>query len=71
LSKKDVIQVDGKISECLPGGKFKVRVAESHEIICHLSGKMRINSIKLLLGDTVTVEMSSSDTTKGRITYRK
>jgi translation initiation factor IF-1 len=65
------MQVDGVISECLPGGKFKVKLGGTHEVLCHLSGKMRINSIKLLLGDTVVVEMSSTDTTKGRITYRK
>jgi translation initiation factor IF-1 len=65
------MQVEGKISECLPGGMFKVKLGDVHEVLCHLSGKMRINSIKLLLGDTVVVEMSPSDHSKGRITYRK
>jgi translation initiation factor IF-1 len=71
MSKEDAIKADGKIIECLPGTKFKVAIGEDKNILCHLSGKMRINSIKLIEGDDVTVEMSPYDLTKGRIVFRK
>lgn len=60
----------GTIEELLPSTMFRVRLENGHEILAHLAGKMRINRIKLLPGDTVTVEMSPYDLTKGRVTYR-
>ena len=69
-SKKNVIEMDGEIIELLPSATFKVRLENGHEILAHLSGKMRMNRIRILLGDKVKVEMSPYDLTKGRITYR-
>ncbi len=65
-----MIPVDGVVIESLPNATFKVQIAEGHEILAHLSGKMRKNFIKVLAGDRVTVELSPYDLTKGRITYR-
>jgi translation initiation factor IF-1 len=70
MSKKDVIEVRGSIEELLPGATFRVKLENDHEVIAHLSGKMRKNSIRLGLGDDVRVEMTPYDLTKGRITYR-
>lgn len=70
MSKKDFIKETGVITDCLPGTKFKVRLSNGHEVIGHLSGKMRINSIRLIVGDTVGVEISPYDLTKCRIIYR-
>ena len=70
-SKQDVIVVKGVVSELLPSTMFRVKVDETgHEILCHLSGKMRLNRIKLLPGDRVRVEMTPYDLTKGRIVFR-
>lgn len=60
----------GNISEVVPGGKYNVKLQNGHKLLCHLSGKMTTNSIKLVLGDVVTVEISKYDLTKGIITYR-
>ncbi len=65
-----MIPVEGMVTESLPNATFKVQIAEGHQILAHLSGKMRKNFIKVLPGDRVTVELSPYDLTKGRITYR-
>lgn len=71
MAKTDVIEVEGKVLEVLPGGKFRVELENKHTIIAHVSGKIRMNYIRILAGDKVTVEMSPYDLTCGRITYRK
>ncbi|MEF3254142.1 MAG: translation initiation factor IF-1 [Deferribacterales bacterium] len=68
--KDDVIEFEGTVLEALPNAMFKVELENKHVILCHLSGKMRMNFIRILPGDKVTVEMSPYDLTKGRITYR-
>lgn len=68
--KNDVISVQGVVEECLPNATFRIKLENGHEIMAHLSGKMRMNRIRLLPGDHVSVEMSPYDVTKGRITYR-
>jgi len=71
MSKKDnVLEVRGVIDELLPGGKFRVRLENEHEVIAHLSGKMRMNRIRLGIGDEVKIELTPYDLTKGRITFR-
>jgi translation initiation factor IF-1 len=70
MPKEDVISVEGKIVEVLPNAMFRVEVEGGHKVMAHLSGKLRIHYIKILLGDKVMVELSSYDLTKGRITYR-
>ena len=71
MSKKgDVIEASGVVKEALPNATFKVELENKHVIMAHLSGKMRMNFIKILPGDRVTVELSPYDLTKGRITYR-
>jgi translation initiation factor IF-1 len=70
LVKQDSIVVDGTITEILPNTSFKVKLENGHEILAHISGKMRMNYIRILQGDKVTVELSPYDLTKGRITYR-
>lgn len=71
MGKKDnVLEVRGSIDELLPGGKFRVRLENEHEVIAHLSGKMRMNRIRLGIGDEVKIELTPYDLTKGRITYR-
>ncbi len=69
-NKTDVIVVKGMIDELLPGATFRVKLENDLEIIAHLSGKMRMNRIKLGVGDEVKVELTPYDLTKGRITYR-
>ncbi|MCI9233141.1 MAG: translation initiation factor IF-1 [Bacilli bacterium] len=71
MAKTDVIEVEGKVLEVLPGGKFRVELENKHIIIAHVSGKIRMNYIRILAGDKVTVEMSPYDLKCGRITYRK
>lgn len=71
MSKKDVIEVEGKVVEALPNTIFKVELDNGHQIVAHISGKLRMNYIRILPGDTVTVELSPYDLTKGRITWRK
>ena len=68
---KEVIQLDGKVIEALPGAQFRVELENGHQIIAHVAGKMRKHYIKLVAGDSVTVELTPYDLTKGRITYRK
>ena len=67
---KDVIEVEGLVVENLPNAMFKVELENGHIILTHVSGKIRMNYIRILPGDKVTVEMSPYDLTKGRITYR-
>jgi translation initiation factor IF-1 len=68
--KDDVIEFEGVVLEALPNAMFKVQLENKHVILCHLSGKMRMNFIRILPGDKVTVEMSPYDLSKGRIVYR-
>jgi translation initiation factor IF-1 len=70
MAKQGPIKIDGVISETLPNATFRVKLDNSVEILAHISGKMRMHFIKILVGDRVTVEMSPYDLTKGRITYR-
>lgn len=70
MAKEDVIEVEGVVSEALRNAEFKVRLPNGHEVLAHISGKLRQNYIKILPGDTVTVELSPYDLTKGRITWR-
>ena len=70
LSKEDNIEVEGVILEALPNATFKVELSNGHKILAHVSGKLRMNFIRILPGDRVTVEMSPYDLTKGRITWR-
>ena len=70
MSKEDVIEVDGTVSEALPNTLFKVKLENGHEILAHISGKLRMNYIKILPGDKVKIELSPYDLTKGRITWR-
>ena len=71
MSKKDVIEVEGTVVDVLPNAIFKVRLDNGHEILAHISGKLRMNYIRILSGDRVTVELSPYDLTRGRITWRK
>ncbi|KRM04896.1 MAG: translation initiation factor IF-1 [Liquorilactobacillus ghanensis] len=70
MAKDDVIEIEGKVVETLPNAMFKVELENGHEILAHVSGKIRMHYIRILPGDRVTVEMSPYDLTKGRITYR-
>ena len=69
-NKTDVLEVRGTIEEALPGATFRVKLENGHEILAHLSGKMRMNHIRLSLGDEVRIEMTPYDLSKGRITFR-
>jgi len=69
--KDDTIEIEGKVLEIIPGGKFKVELENKHIVEAHVSGKIRMNYIRILPGDTVSVELSPYDLTRGRITYRK
>ena len=69
--KEDTLELEGKVLEIIPGGKFKVELANKHIVEAHVSGKIRMNYIRILPGDTVSVELSPYDLTRGRITYRK
>lgn len=68
--KEGAIEVQGTIVECLPSTMFRVRLENEHQVLAHISGKMRKNFIKILVGDRVTLELSPYDLTRGRITYR-
>lgn len=70
MSKQSLIKQDGVILEALSNAMFRVQLENGHEIIAHISGKMRMNYIKILPGDKISVEMSPYDLSKGRITYR-
>ena len=71
MAKSDVIEVEGKVLEVIPGGSFKVELSNGHTIEAHISGKMRMNYIRIAQGDKVMIELSPYDLTRGRITYRK
>jgi len=70
LSKEDVIEVEGKIVEALPNAMFQVELENGHKVLAHISGKLRMNFIRILPGDKVTIELSPYDLTRGRITWR-
>lgn len=70
MGKQDIIEIKGTVEELLPAGTFRVQLESGQNIIAHLSGKMRMNKIRLSIGDKVKVEMTPYDLTKGRITYR-
>lgn len=68
--KKDVIEAEGVVTEALPNAMFRVQLDSGHSVLAHISGKMRMYYIRILLGDRVTVELSPYDLTRGRIVYR-
>ena len=70
LAKEDAIEVEGTVKEPLPNAMFKVMLENGHEVLAHISGKMRMHFIRILPGDKVKVELSPYDLTRGRITYR-
>ena len=70
MAKDDVIEVEGTVVEALPNATFQVELANGHRLLAHISGKLRMNFIRIVPGDKVTVEMSPYDLTKGRITWR-
>ena len=70
LSKQDVIEIEGTVKEALPNAMFQVELPNGHMILAHISGKLRMNFIRILPGDKVTLEMSPYDLTRGRITWR-
>jgi len=70
MSKGDAIQVEGKVLETLPNAMFRVELDNGHKVLAHISGKMRMHYIRILPGDTVTVELSPYDLSRGRIVYR-
>lgn len=70
IDSKDFIELKGEILELMPAANFKIRLENGHEILGHLSGKMRMNKIRLLPGDKVKVQMSPYDLSKGRVTFR-
>ncbi len=71
MAKEDLIEVDGKVLELLPGGTFKVELENGHVITAHVSGKIRMYHIRISAGDIVTLALSTYDLSKGRIIYRK
>ncbi len=70
MAKQGTIQVEGKVVEPLPNAMFKVELENGHQVLAHISGKMRMNYIKILPGDRVTIELSPYDLKRGRIVYR-
>lgn len=70
MSKSDVIEVEGVVTDTYPNATFEVELENGHKILAHISGKLRMNYIRILPGDSVTVELSPYDLTKGRITWR-
>tara|TARA_B100001105_G_C22386206_1_gene442045 strand:+ start:650 stop:868 length:219 start_codon:yes stop_codon:yes gene_type:complete len=70
MAKKDSIEVEGTIKEALPNANFKIELANGHQVLAHVSGKIRMNFIRVIPGDRVLVELSPYDLTRGRITYR-
>lgn len=71
MAKEDTLELDGSVEELLPNMTFRVKLQNGMIVIAHLCGKMRMKNIRVLVGDTVTVEMSPYDLSKGRITFRK
>ena len=70
MAKEDMIEVEGTVIEALPNAMFQVELANGHKVLAHISGKLRMNFIKILSGDKVTLEMSPYDLSRGRITWR-
>ncbi len=70
MSKADVIEVEGKVTDAFPNAEFEVELENGHKILAHISGKLRMHYIKIVPGDKVTVELSPYDLTRGRITWR-
>ena len=70
MSKKDSIEVEGTVKEALPNANFKIELANGHEVLAHVSGKIRMNFIRVIPGDRVLVELSPYDLSKGRIIFR-
>ena len=70
MAKDDVIEIEGVVVDALPNAQFQVELPNGHKLLAHISGKLRMNYIRILVGDKVTVEMSPYDLTKGRITWR-
>lgn len=70
MAKEDIIEVEGTVVEALPNAMFQVELENGHKILAHISGKLRMNFIRILPGDKVTVELSPYDLTRGRITWR-
>ena len=70
MSKEDVIEVEGTVVEAMPNAMFRVEIQGGHQLLAHISGKLRMNFIRILPGDKVTLEMSPYDLTKGRIAWR-
>ncbi len=70
MSKQDMIEIEGTVVEALPNAQFQVELPNGHRILAHISGKLRMNFIRILPGDKVKVEMSPYDLTRGRITWR-
>ncbi|MBQ7476924.1 MAG: translation initiation factor IF-1 [Selenomonadaceae bacterium] len=70
MSKQDVIEVEGKVLEALPNAMFQVQLENGHTVLAHVSGKIRMNFIRILPGDKVTIELTPYDLSRGRITYR-
>ena len=70
MTKKDAIEVEGTVLESLPNASFRVELSNAHQVLAHISGKMRVHYIRILPGDRVLVELSPYDLTRGRITYR-
>jgi len=70
VAKEDVLELEGTVVETLPNAMFKVELENGHQVLAHISGKLRMNFIKILPGDKVTLEMSPYDLTRGRITWR-
>ncbi len=71
MAKQDMIELDGIVVDTLPSAAFKVKLENGHEILAHVSGKIRMHHIRILPGDHVTVEISPYDLTRGRITFRR
>ena len=71
MSKQDMIEIEGTVVEALPNATFTVELKNGHQILAHISGKLRMNYIRIIVGDRVTVEISPYDLTRGRITWRK
>ena len=70
MSKQDLLEFKGKVTELLPNAMFKVKLENNHEVLAHTAGKLRKNRIRVLTGDNVLVQVTPYDLTKGRITYR-
>jgi translation initiation factor IF-1 len=70
MSKEDLIRLEGRVEDVLPNAMFRIRINESHSITATISGRLRQNNIRILLGDSVEVEMSPYDLTRGRVVYR-